>query len=192
MAGLRGQQYIFGHVEHEQGAHPVIGEALPHLGGEQKGKPAGMAEELAARGTAVRLGRMEDGRGVFSQGPPVPFSFPAIVSIRQLVRATAQDPRNRRIWRFAGLAFWEKKRVTKFGIGQPVHRLEDPRFITGRGRYVDDIECRCKCYGVLVMSPHAHAHIAGIDTPRRRRLRAFSRCSPAPMPKPIRSEAWCR
>jgi aerobic carbon-monoxide dehydrogenase large subunit len=52
----------------------------------------------------------------------------------------------------------------KFGIGQPVPRLEDPRFITGRGRYVDDFELPRQCYGVLLMSPHAHARIKGIDT----------------------------
>ena len=56
-----------------------------------------------------------------------------------------------------------EKRVAKFGIGQPVPRLEDPRFITGRGRYVDDIDMPLQCYGVLVMSPHAHAHIKSID-----------------------------
>jgi aerobic carbon-monoxide dehydrogenase large subunit len=54
--------------------------------------------------------------------------------------------------------------VTKFGIGQPVSRLEDPRFITGRGRYVDDIGLPQQCYGVVVMSPHAHARIKSIDT----------------------------
>jgi aerobic carbon-monoxide dehydrogenase large subunit len=52
----------------------------------------------------------------------------------------------------------------KFGIGQPVPRVEDPRFITGRGRYVDDIELPRQCHGVLVMSPHAHARIKGIDS----------------------------
>jgi aerobic carbon-monoxide dehydrogenase large subunit len=52
----------------------------------------------------------------------------------------------------------------KFGIGQPVSRLEDPRFITGRGRFVDDIELPRQCYGVAVMSPHAHARIKGIDS----------------------------
>jgi aerobic carbon-monoxide dehydrogenase large subunit len=51
----------------------------------------------------------------------------------------------------------------KFGIGQPVPRVEDPRFITGRGRYVDDIELPHQCHGVLVMSPHAHAQIKRID-----------------------------
>ncbi len=54
----------------------------------------------------------------------------------------------------------------KFGIGQPVPRVEDPRFITGRGRYVDDIELPRQCHGVLVMSPHAHAHIKRIDSER--------------------------
>ena len=54
--------------------------------------------------------------------------------------------------------------MQKFGIGQPVPRVEDPRFITGRGRYVDDFDLPRQCYGVVVMSPHAHARIAKIDT----------------------------
>src|SRR5271154_3372608 len=54
--------------------------------------------------------------------------------------------------------------VNKFGIGQPVPRVEDPRFITGRGNYVDDIDLPLQCYGVVVMSPHAHARIKSIDT----------------------------
>ncbi len=54
--------------------------------------------------------------------------------------------------------------MNKFGIGQPVPRVEDPRFITGRGRYVDDIELPRQCHGVLVMSPHAHARIKRVDT----------------------------
>jgi aerobic carbon-monoxide dehydrogenase large subunit len=57
--------------------------------------------------------------------------------------------------------FWEES-VNKFGIGQPVPRIEDPRFITGRGRYVDDFDLPRQCYGVVVMSPHAHARIKGI------------------------------
>ncbi len=54
--------------------------------------------------------------------------------------------------------------VNKFGIGQPVLRVEDPRFITGRGRYVDDFELPQQAYGVAVMSPHAHARIKRVDT----------------------------
>ncbi len=58
--------------------------------------------------------------------------------------------------------------MNKFGIGQPVPRLEDPRFITGRGRFVDDIDLPRQCYGVVVMSPHAHARIKRIDTAKAR------------------------
>ena len=54
--------------------------------------------------------------------------------------------------------------MNKFGIGQPVPRVEDPRFITGRGRYVDDFDLPHQCYGVVVMSPHAHARIKRVDT----------------------------
>jgi carbon-monoxide dehydrogenase large subunit len=54
--------------------------------------------------------------------------------------------------------------VNKFGLGQPVPRVEDPRFITGRGRYVDDIDLPHQCHGVVVMSPHAHARITRVDT----------------------------
>ena len=54
--------------------------------------------------------------------------------------------------------------VGKFGIGQPVRRVEDHRFITGRGRYVDDVVLPRQAYGVLLMSPHAHARIRKIDT----------------------------
>jgi len=54
--------------------------------------------------------------------------------------------------------------VQKFGIGQPVPRVEDPRFITGRGRYVDDFDLPHQCHGIVVMSPHAHANIKKIDT----------------------------
>jgi carbon-monoxide dehydrogenase large subunit len=52
----------------------------------------------------------------------------------------------------------------KFGIGQSVRRVEDQRFITGRGRYVDDINLSHQCYGVVVYSPHAHARIRRVGT----------------------------
>ncbi len=53
--------------------------------------------------------------------------------------------------------------MNKFGIGQPVRRVEDQRFLTGRGRYVDDLELAHQAYGAVVASPHAHARIRGID-----------------------------
>jgi aerobic carbon-monoxide dehydrogenase large subunit len=51
----------------------------------------------------------------------------------------------------------------RFGIGQPVTRIEDPRFLTGRGRYVADIDLVRQAYAVFVLSPHAHARIRSID-----------------------------
>ena len=54
--------------------------------------------------------------------------------------------------------------MSRFGIGQPVRRVEDQRFLTGRSRYVDDIQLPHMLHGAVVMSPHAHARIRGIDT----------------------------
>jgi len=42
-------------------------------------------------------------------------------------------------------------------------RLEDRRFLTGAGRYVDDIVLGRQCHMALVLSPHAHATIGEID-----------------------------
>ncbi len=50
------------------------------------------------------------------------------------------------------------------GIGAPVRRKEDHRFITGKGQYTDDINRPGQTYAVFVRSPHAHANIKRIDT----------------------------
>jgi aerobic carbon-monoxide dehydrogenase large subunit len=50
-----------------------------------------------------------------------------------------------------------------FGIGQPVRRTEDPRFLTGRAHYVADIDLARQAHAVFLFSPHAHAIIRGID-----------------------------
>jgi carbon-monoxide dehydrogenase large subunit len=54
--------------------------------------------------------------------------------------------------------------MTRFGIGQPVRRVEDQRFLTGRSRYVDDIQLPHMLHGAVLMSPHAHARIRAINT----------------------------
>ena len=53
--------------------------------------------------------------------------------------------------------------MTATGIGAPVRRKEDFRFITGQGRYTDDINQPGQTYAVFVRSPHAHAAIKSID-----------------------------
>lgn len=54
--------------------------------------------------------------------------------------------------------------MTKFGLAQPVRRVEDHRLILGRGRYTDDIALPGTVAGVVLRSPHAAAKITSIDT----------------------------
>ena len=53
--------------------------------------------------------------------------------------------------------------MSNVGIGQPVRRVEDFRFITGSGQYTDDIDRPGQTYAVFVRSPHAHATIRSIE-----------------------------
>jgi aerobic carbon-monoxide dehydrogenase large subunit len=50
-----------------------------------------------------------------------------------------------------------------FGIGQPIRRVEDKRFLTGAGTYIEDINLPRQAYAIQVLSPHAHAKILKID-----------------------------
>jgi aerobic carbon-monoxide dehydrogenase large subunit len=54
------------------------------------------------------------------------------------------------------------------GIGAPVRRKEDERFITGRGRYTDDINQPGQLYAVFLRSPYARARIDAIDAAEAR------------------------
>ncbi|MFD0980540.1 xanthine dehydrogenase family protein molybdopterin-binding subunit [Tropicimonas aquimaris] len=49
------------------------------------------------------------------------------------------------------------------GIGARVKRKEDKRFITGKGKYTDDIRMENQAYAAFVRSPHAHAKLLRID-----------------------------
>jgi carbon-monoxide dehydrogenase large subunit len=51
----------------------------------------------------------------------------------------------------------------QFGRTQGVGRLEDIRFLTGQGRYVDDIAPAGALHAVFVRSDHAHGMITGLD-----------------------------
>lgn len=48
-------------------------------------------------------------------------------------------------------------------IGESVRRREDERFLTGQGRYVDDVNLPGMVYMAVVRSPHAHANVKRID-----------------------------
>ena len=51
-------------------------------------------------------------------------------------------------------------------VGRSVRRLEDGRFLTGRGRYVADLDAAGCLHGYFLRSPHAHARIERIDLTR--------------------------
>jgi carbon-monoxide dehydrogenase large subunit len=53
--------------------------------------------------------------------------------------------------------------MSKFGSSQPITRLEDSRFLSGHGRYVDDIAPRSALFGYVLRSPVAHGEITAID-----------------------------
>jgi carbon-monoxide dehydrogenase large subunit len=53
--------------------------------------------------------------------------------------------------------------MSKYGIGQPVLRFEDPRLLRGQGRFVNDVNLPGQAHAVFVRSPHAHANIRSID-----------------------------
>ena len=53
--------------------------------------------------------------------------------------------------------------TTKFGLAQPVRRVEDPRLLKGAGRYTDDIVLPGMLFGVVLRSPHAAATISRLD-----------------------------
>jgi carbon-monoxide dehydrogenase large subunit len=51
-------------------------------------------------------------------------------------------------------------------VGQPMKRVEDPRFLTGAGRYTDDLTVAGTLQAAMVRSPFAHAAITSLDTSR--------------------------
>ena len=53
--------------------------------------------------------------------------------------------------------------MAKFGMAQPVRRVEDPRLLLGNGRYTDDIALADTAVGVVLRSPYAAATITRID-----------------------------
>ena len=74
--------------------------------------------------------------------------------------------------------------MTKFGIGQPVRRVEDARFLLGRGRYVDDISLPRQAHGALLSSPHAHARIVRMDASKLQLASKLPVCMQLPASSP--------
>jgi carbon-monoxide dehydrogenase large subunit len=55
------------------------------------------------------------------------------------------------------------QRATNAFIGSPIERLEDLRFLTGRGQYTDDLVSEKMLHAVILRSSVAHGRIRGID-----------------------------
>ncbi|MEL7125236.1 MAG: molybdopterin cofactor-binding domain-containing protein, partial [Pseudomonadota bacterium] len=55
-------------------------------------------------------------------------------------------------------------------IGQSMKRVEDPRILSGKGGYIDDIAVPGMAHAAMVSSPHAHARILSIDTSKAKAL----------------------
>ena len=53
--------------------------------------------------------------------------------------------------------------MQKFGTSQPIRRLEDSRFLTGKGRYIDDIVPEGALHAYVLRSMVAHGEITGLD-----------------------------
>ncbi len=60
-------------------------------------------------------------------------------------------------------------------VGATVRRLEDPRYVRGLGRYVDDITLPGMLHLAFLRSPHAHARIRRIDTTRATHMPGVTR-----------------
>ena len=56
-------------------------------------------------------------------------------------------------------------------VGQKVLRKEDPRLLTGKGAYVDDVHLPNTAHMAMLRSPHAHARILRLDVSRARALK---------------------
>jgi CO/xanthine dehydrogenase Mo-binding subunit len=55
-------------------------------------------------------------------------------------------------------------------LGKSMNRVEDPRFLRGEGRYIDDLSLPGMLHAAVLGSPYAHARIVGIDTSKAEAL----------------------
>jgi len=87
-------------------------------------------------------------------------------------------------------------KTMKFGLGQPLKRVEDTRLATGKGRYSADIDADGALSAVFLRSPHAHAKFSFGDLDAARGMRGvkavftaadFSELGPIPCVAPVKN-----
>src|SRR5262249_54557633 len=120
-----------------------LGQPLPLHGVQQDRRRHPVRRRQAARGRQGGLTmptQLEDRR---EHHPPNPAGASARVETTHEVRVTTPDK--------------------VCGMGHRMKRKEDPRFIQGKGRYIDDVKLPNMVYMDIVRSPYAHAKILKID-----------------------------
>ena len=55
-------------------------------------------------------------------------------------------------------------------VGKPILRTEDPKYLTGRGNFIDDIALPGLTHAAFLRSPYPHAYITTLDTSSARAL----------------------
>ncbi|MGH7919673.1 MAG: xanthine dehydrogenase family protein molybdopterin-binding subunit [Candidatus Dormibacteraceae bacterium] len=58
----------------------------------------------------------------------------------------------------------QKPKQDRHWVGESIRRVEDPRFLTGRGGYIDDLSMPGMLHAAVLRSPQPHARITRIDT----------------------------
>ena len=83
--------------------------------------------------------------------------------------------------------------MARFGISQPVRRVEDERLLRGQGSYIDDIDLPGQARAYFLRSPHAHANVVRIDVARAAAapISAPSRTAGRAPPRRPRSRGRC-
>ncbi len=61
-------------------------------------------------------------------------------------------------------------KVSNSYVGRPMERVEDMRFLRGRGTYVADVNCLGQLHAVILRSSVAHGIIKSLDTTRARAM----------------------
>src|SRR5262249_25440857 len=75
------------------------------------------------------------------------------------------------------------------GLGHSMKRKEDPRFVRGRGNYIDDIKLPGMLHLDIVRSPYAHATIKSIDSSKALKVPRMAAASTRKRPVPYKL-AW--
>ena len=87
-----------------------------------------------------------------------------MINDRAIVRLADESEFTAEVTKMAATPAQGEVKDNLIGIGHARKRKEDPRFIQGKGRYLDDIKLPGTLFGRLVRSPYGHARVKSINT----------------------------